>query len=72
MTKLLQQAFEKASALPESLQDELAQELLDELAGESKWDASLARSTDALDTLADEALDEHERGETSPKGFDEL
>jgi hypothetical protein len=32
MTKLLSEAFEKASELPENLQDELARELLDELA----------------------------------------
>ena len=31
MTKLLSQAFEKASELPEDLQDQLALELLEEI-----------------------------------------
>ena len=35
MTGLLQQVFEKASKLPENLQDELAKELLDEIDADS-------------------------------------
>ncbi len=54
MTKLLAEAFEKASKLPENLQDELARELLEELAGEAQWDQTLADSDDALDKMAEQ------------------
>ncbi len=72
MTKLLAQAFEKASELPENLQDELARELLAELAGEALWDQTLAESADALDKMAEQALKEHRAGQTKKMGFDEL
>ena len=72
MTKLLAQAFEKASALPEDLQDELARELLDGLAWEARWNKALAESADALDDMAEEALKDHRAGRTKEKGFDQL
>ena len=38
MTELLQQAFDRASELPDSQQDELARFLLAELDSERRWD----------------------------------
>jgi hypothetical protein len=72
MTKLLAEAFEKASELPENLQDELARELLQDLAGEALWDQTLAESAEAVDKLAEQALKEHRAGRTRKMGFDEL
>ena len=72
MTKLLSEAFQKASVLPESLQNELAQELLDEIEWEMKWDESLNNTTEKLDRLAEKALKEHAAGKTEEMGFDEL
>jgi hypothetical protein len=72
MTKLLAQAFAKASELPENLQDELARELLQELAGEALWDQTLGESAGAVDKLAEQALKEHRAGRTRKMGFDEL
>ncbi len=72
MTKLLKQAFEKASELPDSLQDELALELLREMEGETRWDKSLAESHDVLDSLAEKAVDQHKKGRTKQMGPDEL
>ena len=72
MTKLLTQAFEKASDLPENLQDELARELLDDLTGEAQWDRTLEQSADALDKMAEQALKEHRAGKTKEMGFDKL
>jgi hypothetical protein len=72
MTKLLAQAFDKASELPENLQDELARELLDDLAWEARWDKALAESADVLDRMAQKALKEHRAGRTKEMGFDEL
>jgi len=64
MTKLLQQAFDKASELSQTEQDSLAQWLLDELASETRWDTLFASAPDLLAKMADEALAEHHRGET--------
>ncbi len=72
MTKLLAQAFDKASELPENLQDELARELLEELAGEARWDRTLEQSADAIDRMAEQALREYRAGQTKEMGFDEL
>jgi hypothetical protein len=72
MTLLLKQAFEKASQLPEELQDQLAQEVLEDIAGELQWDTTLAQSEDLLEQLAAQALQEFEAGRTRPQGFDEL
>lgn len=64
MTRLLEEAFARVSELPEEAQDEVARWLLSELESERRWSALLARSPDALAQLAEEALAEHERGET--------
>jgi hypothetical protein len=72
MTNLLAQAFQKASQLPENLQDELASALLEEIEWESRWDKTMAESQDKLDRLAQKALDEYQSGKTKEMGFDEL
>ena len=72
MTKLLAQAFEKASQLPENLQDELARELMEELAWEARWEQTLSDSATTLDEMAEKALKEHRTGQTKEAGFDEL
>jgi O-methyltransferase involved in polyketide biosynthesis len=72
MTRLLAKAIEEASRLPESLQDEIAERLLDDIHGEEEWDRTLARSADALETLADRALADFHAGRTKKLGFDEL
>ena len=74
MTELLQQAFDRASELPESQQDEFARFLLAELDSERRWDElfSLPESDDLLDRLADDALDAHKAGRTRPLDSAEL
>ncbi len=72
MTKLLAQAFEKASQLPENLQDDLARALIDELTWEARWDQALAESSDQLDRMAEKALEDYRAGRTKEMGFDEL
>lgn len=66
MTQALKKAFEAASQLPKHEQDDLAAAILDEIAAEQQWEATLARSQSALEQLADEALDEHRAGLTKP------
>ena len=66
MTKLLQQAFERASALPEKDQDLFAKFLISEIEDEAKWEAAFASSQDELAFMAKEALAEHKAGKTKP------
>ena len=66
MTDLLQQAFERASALPQDEQDKFARFLLAELESERQWAERFNRpeSEALLEQLADEALAEHRAGLT--------
>lgn len=62
MTRLLEKAFEKASELSEAEQDDFAEFILDELDAERRWEQAFEDSQDELERLADEALGEHEVG----------
>lgn len=65
-------AFTEASKLSEEdAHDELATQLLSELADQAKWDTTLAASADALEKLANEALEEYLAGRTEELGFDQ-
>jgi hypothetical protein len=66
MTRLLSDAFEQASQLPEAEQNALAEWLLQELESEERWDRLFEKSADKLETLAAEALAEHRAGRTHP------
>ena len=70
MTKLLKQILEQASRLPEEEQDSLAAILLEEMADEERWAKAFERSQGTLEKLAQEALEEFRRGETTPLEFD--
>jgi hypothetical protein len=72
MTSALRKAFTKASDLPRHAQEELARQLLDDIAGELKWDDTLANSQVLLEQMAQGALEAKNRGKTIRKGFDEL
>ncbi len=72
MTKLLKEVLAKLSKLSPERQDELAALLLAEMEDEARWDKSFAESQDALEKLADEALEEYRRGDTRPLDFDTL
>ncbi len=72
MTKLLAEVFEKVSRLPESLQDQLARDLLEELAWEGRWEKTLAGSHGKVDELAGKAVADFKAGRTREAGFDEL
>ena len=64
MTALLEKALEKVGALPQEEQDAIASEILDSLADEEAWKDRFAARRDRLRQLAQEALDEDDRGET--------
>jgi len=64
MTKLLAEAFAKASALDDELQDQLARELLEEIDWESRWDQTLTSTPEKLDLLAQKAEQDFRAGKT--------
>ena len=65
MTELLRRAFDDAAKLPEAEQNLLASWLLAELAAEDDFDRTIARTSDKLASLAQEALAEHRAGLTT-------
>jgi hypothetical protein len=64
MTTALQEAFDKAAALPPERQEAIAAILLEEIAVDDCWQHSFAKSQEALSKLAAEALDEDAQGRT--------
>jgi aspartate/glutamate racemase len=64
MTELLKQAIAKVQNLPENEQDNIAAIILEELEDEAKWEESFTASQDLLASLASEAMQEYEAGET--------
>ncbi len=66
MTTLLKDVIAKLAKLPEDRQNELASFLLAEMEADDRWDELFAKSQDKLEAMADEALEEHARGDTRP------
>lgn len=74
MTSLLQKTFAEIQKLPDFLQDQIAQQLLEDIESELKWQSSFANDDIELGnliTMAQEALKEEQAGETEDKGFGE-
>jgi hypothetical protein len=72
MTKLLEQAFAEAAKLSAAEQELLASRLLAEIAAEDEFDRTIARTSDKLARLAEEALAEHRAGLTEELDPDRL
>ena len=72
MTTLLSKAMKRLEALPQSLQDEIAEQLLQDITSELTWQKTLAMPQPKLEKLADKALRESREGKTKKIGFDEL
>ncbi len=72
MTDLLKQAFERAAALPEWEQDELAAILMDAIESDQRWEAALAKDPGKLERLADNALEDIRAGRSEPLDPDKL
>ena len=67
MTTLLEQAFKEAQKLSSELQDEIAQQLLEDIQNELRWQETLANpdvEIDILQQMAQVALAEDEAGKT--------
>jgi len=70
MTGLLEKALERVAALPQETQDAIAAQILETLDDDEAWDLRFRERPELLRKLAQEAEDEHRRGETRP--LDEL
>jgi len=71
---LLEQAFQAAQKLPSELQDEIAQQLLEDIENELKWQETLSNPEADLggfEAMAAAAIAEDEQGNTEAKGFGE-
>lgn len=64
MTRLLREAFDKASELTPEEQDTLARFLLAEIESDARWSKAFGNSQDTLAKLADEALEEFRERKT--------
>ena len=74
MTKLLKKAFQEAQKLSNDLQDELAQQFLEDIQNELKWQEMLFNPDVDLGVfreMAQIALIEEQQGKTEEKGFGE-
>lgn len=72
MGRLLEKAISEASKLPESEQEAIGAWLLAEMGSEQRWVELFGRSGTVLERMADEALEAHERGQTTPLDPDQL
>jgi hypothetical protein len=65
MTNLLTEAFRKAQNLPDYLQNELAEQLIEDVENEIEWQQLLSQPQDIkLDELAAKALSDSMNGKT--------
>ncbi len=72
MTRLLEEAFRKASALPEAEQDALAASIMADLEDERRWSEAFVCSQDLLAELAAQAREEYRTGRTLPLDPDRM
>lgn len=72
MTAVLEKAFNMASILPPCEQDQLGSRWITEIKSEQRWKELFSKSQDVLDKLADEALEDLEKGRTEQIGWDDL
>lgn len=62
----------EASKLPDPEQEALGAWVLAEMEAERRWGKSFSGSMDMLEQMADEAVEEHDRGLTAPLNPDDL
>lgn len=72
MNRLLEQAIEEAHKLPESDQEAIGAWLLAEIESERRWDELFSKPSAAIDRMAQDALEEHRTGKTTPLDPDKL
>jgi len=69
----MMEAFRKAQDLPDYLQNELAEQLIEDVENELKWQQTLSQPQGLKwDEMAAKALADSMNGKTRKMGFDEL
>ena len=66
MSSLLEKALEKVVTLPADEQDAIASQILASLADEEEWKRRFREKRDIIRRMAQEALEDDERGNTLP------
>jgi hypothetical protein len=66
MNTALETAISRIASLPEDEQERFANWLVAELDDEDRWQAKFAASLPTIEQMANDALEEHRRGETKP------
>jgi hypothetical protein len=66
MTNLLKKAFEAAAKLSPQEQDALGRQLLEEIESERRWESAFSSTSEGLEKLTDEAMEENRTGKTRP------
>ena len=74
MSRLMEQAFQKAKQLPESDQEAIASIILQEIEAERRWEDLFSRpeSADLLSRMADQALAGIQAGQARKLDINEL
>jgi hypothetical protein len=74
LSTLLGKAVQKAQELPEAIQDELAEQFIEDIESEIKWQETLSKPQDSLilKELAQKAISDSENGQTQKMGFEDL
>lgn len=72
MSNRLEQVVQRVSTLPIEIQDEIAEQWLEDIENEVGWQRTLQQPQDKLSKLAQEALRQSSQGKTLAKGFDEI
>jgi hypothetical protein len=68
MTTLLALAFPQTSELPDYIQNEIANELLEKIEFECRWDKRPAESQDTINLMAQKAIEEFQAGKIKKMG----
>jgi hypothetical protein len=74
LSAILSKVIEQIQDLPESIQDELAEQFMEDIESEILWQSTLSvpQENNVLEEIARKALRESEEGRTREIGFDEL
>ena len=72
MTTLLETAFKKVSELSEEEQNGYAKMLIDEIEAVARWHNTFESSSDMLEEMANEALNDYRDNRTTPIKAEQL
>ena len=72
MSSRFEKVIQQASTLPIEIQDEIAEQWLEDIENEIGWQKTLQQPQEGLSVLAQEALQQSAQGKTLAKGFDEV